>query len=94
MSIYIILGIASVFPFNIAAVLDRNVVRFVDDYYTHQKVRVITTFTCSTYGTVFNYFPVVLKNKLHITHSHLNTNTQTITQSLYQLDAPIPLLFI
>jgi hypothetical protein len=58
MSIYIILSIASVFPFNIGAVLDRNVVRFVDDYYTYQKVRVITTFTCSTHGTVFNNFPV------------------------------------
>ena len=58
MNIYIILCIASVFPFNIAAVLDRNVFRFVDDYYTYQKVRIITTFTCSTYGTVFNYFLV------------------------------------
>ena len=58
MRIYIILSIASVFPFNVAAVLDRNVFRFVDDYYTYQKVRAITTFTCSTYGIVFNYFPV------------------------------------
>ena len=58
MSIYITLIIASVFTFNNAAVLDRNVFRFVGDYYTYQKVRIITTFTCSTYGTVFNYFPV------------------------------------
>jgi len=58
MSIYITLSIVSVFPFNIAAVLDRNVFRFVDDYYTYQNVRAITTFTCSTYGTVFNYFQV------------------------------------
>ena len=58
MRIYIILSIASVFPFNVAAVLDRNVFRFVDDYYKYQKVRAITTFTCSTYGIVFNYFPV------------------------------------